>query len=115
MNPVEVDLLNYMAAVDNATRRYDSLHDSVLDDLVSDVMTGNCERLTLAHVLEEHNAEEYAALIVAVCNASGDDLILAREELDTWMTAQVREYCEESEELDRRIWERDEDERNGNV
>ncbi len=115
MNPVETDLLNYMAAVDNATRRYDSLHQSELDDLVSDVMNGDCEKVTLASVLETYNACDYAGLIANVCNASGDDLILARDALDKWMTERVRDYCEESEELDRRIWERDEDERNGNV
>lgn len=115
MNPVETDLSIYLGEIDNATRRYDSLHQSELDDLVSDVMNGDCEKVTLASVLEGYNACDYAGLIANVCNASGDDLILARAALDKWITERVRDYCDEHDELDRRISERYESERNGNV
>lgn len=115
MNPVEVDLSNFLDAEDKATRRHNCWHKSELDDLVDDVMTGNSERLTLADILDGVDPRDYAGKLINVCNSSGDDLITAREELDSWLNELVRSYCEESEELDRRILERDESERNGNV
>lgn len=115
MNPVETDLSIYLGEIDNATRRYDSLHSEELEDLITDVLYDNCKAITLGDVLDDMNAKDLAPMLSKICTASGDDLILARDTLETWITERVRDYCDEHDELDRRIWERDESERNGNV
>ena len=111
MGTVEQDTALYHAHMADIDRRYNRLVDSVLESLVEDILSNDCKAITLADVMREADDKEYVGMLSNILNASGDALILARDEFYTWMEEKVREYAEESDELDRRVWEQDQADR----
>jgi len=113
MGTVEQDTALYHAHIAELDRRYNAIAGPILEDLAHDILTGECEKEPLCNVLDGLDADTYSGLLSDLLKASGDDLILARDALYDRLLPYARERADESDELDRRVWEQDEADREG--